>query len=442
MTAPALTRTRRVHPAWWVAAVTFVALVGAAAFRAVPGVLIDPLREEFGWSVSTISAAVAVNMALYGLTAPFAAALMERFGVRRVVIGALLLTACGSGLTVFMTASWQLVLLWGFLVGLGTGSMALSLVATVTGRWFVARRGLVSGVLTAGGATGQLVFLPLVAWADATAGWRAASLGTTAAALAVVPFVAWLLRDRPRDLGVAPYGGTPADDVDPVRAGAARTALQALTHAARTRPFWLLAGGFLICGMSTNGLVQPHFIPAAHDHGMPVTTAAGLLAVVGIFDIAGTVLSGWLTDRVDPRLLLLAYYGLRGLSLFLLPPLFGPELHVSMVAFIVFYGLDWVATVPPTLALCREHFGARAPVVFGWVFASHQVGAAIAAYGGGVIRDVTGSYDLAWFLAGALCVAAAAMSVSIRRNRPDAPAGDDPGLPPSPTQAAAGSSHG
>ncbi|RBY88144.1 MFS transporter [Blastococcus sp. TBT05-19] len=439
VTAPAASSTRRIHPAWWVAGVTFLALVGAAAFRAVPGVLIDPLRDEFGWSVSTISAAVAVNMALYGLTAPFAAALMESFGIRRVVVAALLLTAVGSGLTVFMTASWQLILLWGFAVGLGTGSMALSLVATVTGRWFVARRGLVSGVLTAGGATGQLVFLPLVAWADQNHGWRSASLGTTAAALAVVPLVAWLLRDRPRDLGVTPYGGTAADDVEPVRAGAARTALRGLAEAARRRPFWLLAGGFFICGLSTNGLVQPHFIPAAHDHGMPVTTAAGLLAVVGIFDIAGTVLSGWLTDRVDPRVLLLAYYGLRGFSLFLLPPLFGPDLHVSMIAFIVFYGLDWVATVPPTLALCREHFGARAPVVFGWVFASHQLGSAFAAFGGGVIRDVTGSYDLAWYLAGGLCMAAAAMSIAIRRNPPVTPG---TALPTDRVVAAADQAHG
>src|SRR4051794_26754620 len=431
--------THRIHPAWGVAAVTFLALVGAAAFRAVPGVLIDPLHAEFGWSVSTISAAVAVNMALYGLTAPFAAALMERFGIRRVVVVALLVTAIGSGLTVFMTASWQLVLLWGFLVGLGTGSMALSLVATVTGRWFVARRGLVSGILTAGGAAGQLIFLPLVAFIDSAWGWRAASLGTTAAAVAVLPLVAWLLRHRARDLGVVPYGGTAADDVDPVRSGAARTAVRGLVEAARSRPFWLLAVGFFICGLSTNGLVQPHFIPAAHDHGMPVTTAAGLLAVVGLFDIAGTIFSGWLTDRTDPRMLLLTYYGLRGLSLFALPTLFGAELHLSMVAFIVFYGLDWVATVPPTLALCREHFGLRAPVVFGWIFASHQLGSAVAAFGGGVIRDVTGSYDLAWFLAGALCMVAAIASISIRRNPPPP---TETVLPTNPQEAAVAQAHG
>jgi MFS family permease len=420
--------------------VTFLALIGAAAFRAVPGVLIDPLHEEFGWSLSTISLAIAINLALYGLTAPFAAALMERFGIRRVVVSALLVVALGSGLTVFMTASWQLVLCWGVLVGLGTGSMAMSLVATVTSRWFVARRGLVSGVLTAAGATGQLIFLPFVAAVSTRWGWRPAALGTAAAALAVAPFVAWLLRDRPRDVGVAPYGGTPEDDAEPARGNPARTALRGLADAVRTRPFWLLAGGFLICGASTNGLVQPHFIPAAHDHGMPVTTAAGLLAIVGIFDVAGTIFSGWLTDRTDPRVLLLAYYALRGMSLFLLPQLFGTDIQASMIAFIVFYGLDWVATVPPTLALCRQYFGARAPVVFGWVFASHQVGAALAAFGAGVIRDVTGSYDGAWYGAAALCLLAAVLSISIRK-RPT-PSAADTTLPVTPVPAAAAEAHG
>jgi predicted MFS family arabinose efflux permease len=432
--------TRRVHPAWWVAAVTFLALVGAAAFRAVPGVLIDPLHAEFGWSVSTISGAVAVNMALYGLTAPFAAALMERFGIRRVVVAALLVVALGSGLTVFMTASWQLVVLWGVLVGVGTGSMALSLVATVTGRWFVARRGLVSGILTAGGATGQLVFLPVVAAVDQRWGWRPAALGTTAAALVVAPLVAWLLRDRPRDVGAVPYGGTADDDRAPVRTGAARTAVAGLLVAARTRVFWLLAVAFMVCGASTNGLVQPHFIPAAHDHGLPVTAAASLLAVVGVFDIAGTIFSGWLTDRLDPRLLLLTYYLLRGVSLFLLPSLFAPVVHAQMLAFIVFYGLDWVATVPPTLALCRQFFGERAPVVFGWVFASHQVGSALAAWGGGVVHDLTGSYDPAWYAAGALCLLASALSLSVRLG-PGAPGGTA-GFPPPPVQAAASATHG
>jgi predicted MFS family arabinose efflux permease len=300
--------------------------------------------------------------------------------------------------------------------------MALALVATVTGRWFVARRGLVSGVLTAGGATGQLVFLPLVALVAEGAGWRAASAGVALAALAVIPLVLLFLRERPRDVGAVPYGGTAADDLDPVRHGAARIALTGLTAAARTGTFWLLAAGMAICGATTFGLVQPHFIPAAHDHGMPATTAAGLLALVGIFDIAGTIASGWLTDRVDPRLLLAVYYALRGVSLALLPAVLGPDLHASMVAFIVFYGLDWVATIPPTMALCREIFGARAPVVFGWVFATHQLGAALMALGAGVVRDVTGSYDVAWYVGGALGIVAAGLSLPVRRVPVAAPA--------------------
>ncbi len=407
----------RIHRAWWVAVVAFVALVGAAAFRATPSVMIDPFRDEFGWSHGTISFAISVNIMLYGLTSPFAAALMERFGMRRVVAAALTLVAVGSGLTVFMTASWQLVLCWGLLVGLGTGSMALAFVATVTDRWFVARRGLVSGILTAGTATGQLVFLPLLAVLVSDRGWRPASLLVSGVALAAVPLVWFLLRDRPEDVGLRPYGADPEAPVEPrpVATGAGRRAITALTSAARTKAFWLLAGTFAICGASTNGLVGTHFVPAAHDHGMPVTTAAGLLAVIGIFDLVGTVASGWLTDRFDPRLLLGVYYALRGVSLMVLPLLLAGEVHPPMLFFIVFYGLDWVATVPPTIALCREHFGASGPIVFGWVLASHQIGAALVAFGAGLTRDAYGSYDMAWIAAGALCAMAAAMSLAIRR---------------------------
>ena len=415
-TAPAPpTTARRIHPAWWAAAATFLALLGAAAFRATPSVRIEPLRAAFGWSIGTISAALSVNLALFGITAPFAAALMERFGVRRVVSIALLMVAAGSGLTVFMTASWQLVALWGVVVGLGTGSMAMALVATVVGRWFVARRGLVSGILTAASATGQLIFLPVIAHVVQTDGWRAASLTISACALAVVPVVVFLLRERPADVGELPYGGTPADVVEPLRTGAARLAVGALVGAARVRTFWLLAGGFFVCGATTTGLVQQHFMPAAHDHGMPVTTAATLLALVGVFDLVGTIGSGWLTDRFDPRLLLGAYYALRGVSLALLVALFGADLNASVLAFVIFYGLDWVATVPPTLALAREAFGASAPVVFGWIFASHQLGAACAALAAGVVRDTLGSYDAAWYGGAVLCVVGAVLSVSIRR---------------------------
>jgi MFS family permease len=414
---PAPAPTRRMHPAWWAAAATFLALLGAAAFRSTPGVMIQPLNAEFGWSIGTISAALSVNLALFGITAPFAAALMERFGVRRVVTCALLLVAVGSGLTVFMSASWQLVLLWGVIVGLGTGSMAMALVATVVGRWFVARRGLVSGILTAASATGQLIFLPVIAHIVQADGWRVASLTISGCALAVVPVVLLFLRERPADLGELPYGGTPADVVEPLRTGAARLAVGALFGAARTRTFWLLAGGFFVCGATTTGLVQQHFMPAAHDHGMPVTTAATLLALVGVFDLLGTIGSGWLTDRYDPRILLGAYYGLRGVSLALLVPLFGADLNASVLAFVIFYGLDWVATVPPTLALTREAFGAAAPVVFGWVFAAHQLGAAVAALAAGLTRDVLGSYDAAWYGGAGLCAVGAGLSLAIRRAR-------------------------
>ncbi|GIH70183.1 MFS transporter [Sphaerimonospora thailandensis] len=408
------------HRAWIVAAVAFVAIIGAAGFRATPGVLINPLQDEFGWSRGTISLAVSVNLMLYGLCAPFAAALMDRFGMRRVVSAALLLVAAGSGLTVLMTASWQLVALWGVLVGLGTGSMALVFAATLTDRWFVRHRGLVTGILTAGGATGQLIFLPVLAHLAEGQGWRVASLTVAFAALAVVPLVWFLLRDSPEEIGLTALGAAEQVDRTPtVRmagGGAAARAVRVLREAARTRSFWFLAGGFAICGASTNGLVGTHFIPAAHDHGMPETTAASLLAVIGIFDIAGTVLSGWLSDRVDSRVLLAVYYVLRGLSLLVLPQLFAATTQPSMLVFIIFYGLDWVATVPPTVALCRKIFGADGSIVFGWVFASHQVGAAIVATVAGVTRDRLGSYDAAWYGAGALCLLAALMSARIVTN--------------------------
>src|SRR4051812_11550341 len=411
-------RGRRVPPAWWAAAATFLAIIGAAGFRSTPGVMVEPLHGEFGWSIGEISVALSVNLALFGLTAPFAAALMERFGVRQVVSIALVMVAVGSGLTVFMTASWQLVLLWGVIVGLGTGSMAMALVATVVGRWFVARRGLVSGILTAASATGQLIFLPTIARIVLADGWRAASLTISVCALAVIPVVLLFLRERRGEGGELPYGGTPADVVPPMRTGAARLAVGTLARAARVGTFWLLAGGFFVCGATTTGLVQQHFMPAAHDHGMPVTTAATLLALVGVFDLVGTIGSGWLTDRFDPRILLGAYYGLRGVSLALLVPLFGADLNASVLAFVIFYGLDWVATVPPTLALTREAFGAASPIVFGWIFASHQLGAACAALVAGITRDALGSYDAAWYGGAVLCVVGAVLSLSIRRNRP------------------------
>ncbi|WP_376771348.1 MFS transporter [Streptomyces boluensis] len=406
---------RRIHRAWYVAAVAFVTIIGAAAFRSVPGLLMDPLHREFGWSRGTIGLAVSVNLALYGLTAPFAAALMDRYGIRRVVAVALTVIALGSGLAVWMTAAWQLILYWGFLVGLGSGSMALAFAATVTNRWFTERRGLVTGILTAASASGQLIFLPLLSWMVENHDWRPAAITVSLTALAVVPFVWLLLRDHPADVGLAPYGAKEFVPKPPPVTGAARRALTVLFKAARTGPFWLLAGTFAICGASTNGLIQTHFVPAAHDHGMPITAAASLLAVIGVFDVVGTIFSGWLTDRFDARRLLGAYYALRGISLLFLPILLAPDVRPPMLFFIVFYGLDWVATVPPTLALCREHYGDDSAIVFGWVLASHQIGAALVAFLGGLTRDLTGTYDVVWYASGALCAVAALMALVIRR---------------------------
>ncbi|WP_443042903.1 MFS transporter [Streptomyces sp. NBC_00370] len=410
----------RIHRAWFVAAVAFVTIIGGAAFASMPGLLIEPLHAEFDWSRGTIGFAVSVNLALYGLTAPFAAALMDRFGIRRVVAIALTIISIGSLLTVWMTAAWQLIMCWGLLVGLGSGSMALAFAATVTNRWFVARRGLVTGILTAAGASGQLVFLPLLSWLVEHHGWRPASITVALTAIAVVPFVWLLLRDHPADVGLPAYGAPEFVPKPAPMHGAAGRAVKVLFKAARTGPFWLLAGTFAICGASTNGLVKTHFVPAAHDHGMPMTAAASLLAVIGVFDVVGTIASGWFTDRFEARRLLAVYYALRGVSLIFLPMLMAPTVHPPMVFFIVFYGLDWVATVPPTIALCREYYGEDSAIVFGWVFASHQVGAALVAFLGGVARDTFGSYDVVWYASGALCAAAALMALVIRR-RPQLP---------------------
>jgi MFS family permease len=415
--------TRRVHRAWFVAGITMGALIAAAAFRSSTGALIEPIEEDFGWSRATTSGAVTLNLVIYGLTAPFAAALMEKFGIRRVVAASLALVAAGSGLTLLMTSAWQLWLLWGFAVGIGTGALALVFGAIVANRWFVTHRGVVVGVFSAASSTGQLVFLPVIAHLSDGPGWRWAAGLVAAFALALVPLVLLLLRDRPEDVGTTAFGAPPGAAPSPTvtaKAGAARVALTTLVESARSRTFWILFVTFWICGWSTNGLIGTHFIPAAHDHGMAPTTAANLLALIGVFDILGTVASGWLTDRVDPRKLLCGYYLFRGLSLLFVHSLLGPDVHPSLFVFVVFYGLDWVATVPPTVALCREHFGAeRAGVVFGWVFASHMVGAGIAASYAGLVRQVSGEYLVAWLTAGLLCLLAAGLCMLIPRTPGD-----------------------
>ena len=405
----------RLHYAWIVAAVTFLVLLSSAGIRSTPGVLIIPLEKEFGWTRATISLAVSVNLLLYGLFAPFAAALMDRFGVRRVMLASLSFVAAGVGLTTVMRTSWQLVLLWGVVVGLGTGTMALVLGAYIANRWFAERRGFVTGLLTASAATGQLIFLPALASAVVGHGWRAAALIVSAVALGMVPVVAFFMRNEPGDVGLGPYGAgdeTPATQA-PAGGNPATAALSTLGRGLRSREFWLLSGSFYICGASTNGLIGTHLIPASMEHGIAEVTAASMLAAIGVFDLIGTTVSGWLTDRWDSRYLLCWYYGLRGLSLLFLPYALGTQ-FLALAAFAVFYGLDWVATVPPTVRLTADVFGRRnVGVMFGWIAAAHQLGAATAAFGAGALRTWLGSYQVAFLTSGLLCLLAAGLVIRI-----------------------------
>lgn len=406
----------RLHYGWIIAAVTFVVLLSAAGIRSTPGVLMIPLEKEFGWTRATVSLAVSVNLLLYGLFGPFAAALMDRFGVRRVMLASLGLVAAGVGLTTVMRSAWQLVFLWGIVVGLGTGTVALVLGAYIANRWFVERRGLVMGLLTASTATGQLIFLPLLASLVVRHGWRAAVVVLTAVALAMIPFVALLMRNTPEDLGLRPYGAAAEDpEMPPLATGGNpfAVALSALGRGFKSRDFWLLAGSFYICGASTNGLIGTHLIPASMEHGIAEVAAASLLATMGVFDLIGTTLSGWLTDRWDSRYLLCWYYGLRGLSLLFLPYALGTQ-FVALAAFVVFYGLDWIATVPPTVRLAADIFGKRnVGVMYGWIAASHQLGAATAAFGAGALRTWLGSYQVAFMISGLLCLIASGLVIRI-----------------------------
>ncbi|MAM74101.1 MAG: MFS transporter [Tistrella sp.] len=408
--AAALAR-RQVHYGWVVAGTTFLTMLVAAGAVGAPGVLLLPLQRDFGWETSEISGAMAIRLLLFGLMGPFAAALINRFGVRRMVLASLSTVGGGLALSLAMTELWQLILLWGVVVGIGTGMIAMVLGATVATRWFVKRRGL----LTASTATGQLVFMPLIAWIADGMGWRPAvmllcGLMALAAILALI-----LLRDRPSDLDLPAYGET---EVSPPPAGmggasVALAAIGALKDAARTRVFWVLFLTFFICGASTNGLVQTHLVPLCVDFGVAEVRAAGLLALMGVFDFVGTVLSGWLSDRYDNRKLLFWYYGLRGLSLVFLP--YSDFTLYGLSLFAMFYGLDWVATVPPTIKLTADRFGReRAPMVFGWIFAGHQIGAATAAFGAGLSRSELGTYLPAFFAAGILCFLAAGAVRTLR----------------------------
>lgn len=411
----------RMHYAWVVAAVTFLSLLSSAGIGATRAVLVLPLEREFGWDRATISLALSINLLLFGLCGPFAGAIMARFGVRRVMLTALLTLAVAVSLSTLMQSSWQLVLLWGVLVGLGSGAMALVLGATVAVRWFVQRRGLVTGLFAASTATGQLVFLPLQASIIEFAGWRTAVLLVAGVAITVAVVVGIFMRDDPRKIGLQAYGA--GSEPEPVlappqhalSANPFKLAVQTLADGLRIPDFWFLAGSFAICGATTVGLISVHLIPASVEHGLTEVTAASMLAAMGVFDLVGTTASGWLSDRIDPRKLLVWYYTLRGLALFFLPAAYQMGAP-ALAGFVVFYGLDWVATVPPTVKLVSERFGKdRVGPVFGWIFAAHQLGGSAAAFGAGLSHSLLGDYLLAFLVAGGLSLLAAGLILGIRR---------------------------
>ncbi|WP_342047603.1 MFS transporter [Bacillus sp. OTU530] len=406
------------HYGWIVISVVFLTLLVAAGVRSTPSVLMVPLEDTFGWDRMSTTFPLAINLALYGICGPFAAAIMEKYGVKRVMVYALTLLVIGTGLSGWMKTVWQFTLLWGLVVGVGTGFMSTVLGAVITNRWFKERKGLIMGVLTASGATGQLVFLPLFAKLTTEVSWKMTVWVTSLASLIVILLVLIFMKERPSDAGVIPYGATETRKPVPSFVGNPfRSALEGLRMGMHSTQFWLLAGSFFVCGLSTNGLIGTHLIPACMEHGIPEVTAASMLAFMGIFDILGTTLSGWLSDRWDSRWLLFWYYGLRGLSLIFLPTALDSTSIWGLTVFAIFYGLDWVATVPPTVRLCNDFFGKQSGIIFGWIFASHQLGAATAAFGGGTLHVLIGSYTFIFIFAGILCLAASGFFIQIRRNR-------------------------
>jgi sugar phosphate permease len=413
----ALLARRGVHYAWVIAAVTFLALLTTSAALGLPGAMLQPLGKEFGWSTDQLSSVFAVRFALFGLLGPFAAVFIVRYGLRRVMMAAAGFIALAMVLATRVTTLWQLFILWGLVLGCGTGLTALVLGAMVANRWFTARRGLVVGLLAASTATGQLLFLPLAAWLIEHVGWRYAVLPVFCACVIVATLVFLFMQDAPASIGLRAFGeatgdAAPAPPGPPVPIDFLGP-FRVLGEAVHNRTFWILAGTFFICGLSTNGLVQTHFISLCSDNGLTAVPAASVLSMMGIFDLVGTTLSGYLSDRFDNRKLLFWYYGLRGLSLFWLP--YSTYTLYGLSMFALFYGLDWIATVPPTVKLAAQAFGReRAGLVFGWVFAAHQLGAATAAYGAGLTRTLLLTYNPALFAAGAACLVAAAAVMMIR----------------------------
>jgi MFS family permease len=408
----------RLHYAWIVLAVMFSATLAGVGVRAAPGVMIIPLERAFGWNVATISGAVSLNIILMGATGPFLTGLIDVVGLKRTIIGCMIVLVAGTGLSNFMTSPWQLFLTWGLMVGIGSGASAVGMAAAVANRWFARRNGLAMGLLTAANAAGQLIFLPVLAMLAERHGWRGVSVTVTLVIAAAVPVVALLLPESPADVGLGPFGTETAPAHLPRHLGNPfAVALGALSRASHSMDFWLLTASFAVCGLSTNGLINTHLIAYCADRGISQIAGADILAALGVFSLIGATASGWMCDRFNPRILLFWYYGLRGLSLIVIP--FTQFDAVSLSIFSVFYGLDWVATGPATFALANEVFGRRdTPVIIAWIFAGHQIGGALAAFGAGAVRTVTGDYLLAFLTSGLACLLASLLVLRVTRSEP------------------------
>lgn len=409
---------RKMHYSWIILTVTFLAIIVAGIVRSSSGVFIDPFEKEFGWGRPSISFAFAVSLFLYGFSGPFMAAFVEKFGLKRMMLGSMALLTIGLSLTFVMKSEWQLIVIWGVLIGLGSGLFLTVLSTQVANRWFVKRRGLAVGILTAATATGQLVLLPVLAALINKYSWEAAVLLILVLSICMFFVIAILMRSFPRDIGLPPYGEEALVPKAELSTGNPfKAAISALWEGMQTTEFWLLAGSFFICGLSTSGLIGTHFISYCISFGIPVLTAASMLSFMGIFDLIGTTLSGWLSDRFDNRWLLFWYYCLRGLSLVCLPLALASDSYGWLMVFAVFYGLDWIATVPPTIGLTRQRFGIqKSAMMYGWIMAAHQVGAGMAAYTGGIIYTALGSYTWAFMLAGGFCVLASLFVILIKKN--------------------------
>ncbi len=407
----------RVHYAWVALTVAFTITLGAVGVRAAPGVIIVPLEQAFGWSVGTISAAISLNILLLGMTGPFITGLMETLGLRRTVLLCLSLLLLGTGLSTFITAPWQLFATWGLMVGVGASAGAVGMAAAIANRWFVTHRGLAMGLLSSANAAGQLIFLPILGRLSQTYGWQSVSITVALTIAVLIPLAALLLPESPAAIGLTPLGASSEPPAAPRTANPFTVAIDGLIRGVRSLDFWLLALSFGVCGFSTNGLIGTHLIAFCVDHGYSQFAGAGILASVGVFSLVGSTISGWLTDRYNPRILLFWIFSLRGLSLMVLP--YTNFDSVSLSVFAVFYGLDWIAVMPPIFVLVNEVFGRKsAPVLMSWIFATHQIGGATAAVGAGIVRTWTGSYLLAFMASGLACLLASMLVLRIARVRP------------------------